>query len=88
MGYTPSGIPTKSKACAWYEKPAGAGLSDTALDETVVFAGIRATYPEPQKLVGRQVIVVADGNVRWDHLVNGFNAALVARFKNISFGTQ
>ena len=35
-----------------------------------------------------QVIVVADGNVRWDHLVNGFNAALVARFKNISFGTQ
>ena len=35
-----------------------------------------------------QLIVVADGNVRWDHLVNGFNAALVARFKNISLGTQ
>lgn len=35
-----------------------------------------------------QVIVVADGNVRWDHLVNAFNAALVAEFKNISFGTK
>lgn len=35
-----------------------------------------------------QVIVVADGNVRWDHLVNAFNAALVARFKNITFGTK
>jgi len=35
-----------------------------------------------------QVIVIADGNVRWDHLVNAFNAALVARFKNITFGTR
>ncbi len=35
-----------------------------------------------------QVIVVADGEVRWDHLVNAFNAAVVARFKNITFGTQ
>lgn len=35
-----------------------------------------------------QVIIAADGNVRWDHLVNAFNAALVARFKNISFGTK
>ncbi len=35
-----------------------------------------------------QVIVVPEKNVRWDHVVNAFNAALVARFKNISFGTQ
>jgi biopolymer transport protein ExbD len=35
-----------------------------------------------------QVIVVAESDVRWDHLVNAFNAALVARFKNITFGTR
>ncbi len=35
-----------------------------------------------------QVIVVADANVRWDHVVNAFNAALAARFENISFGTR
>jgi biopolymer transport protein ExbD len=35
-----------------------------------------------------QVIIVADGNVKWDHLVNAFNASLAARFKNITFGTK
>jgi biopolymer transport protein ExbD len=35
-----------------------------------------------------QVIIVASGNVRWDHLVNALNAALAAKFKNITFGTE
>jgi biopolymer transport protein ExbD len=50
-----------------------------------VLAGLRES---PAFTSESQVIIVADGNVRWDHLVNAFNAALVARFKNISFGTK
>ncbi|MBN1344987.1 MAG: biopolymer transporter ExbD [Phycisphaerae bacterium] len=49
---------------------------------------LEALRESPAFSADSQVIIVADGNVRWDHLVNAFNAALVARFKNISFGTR
>jgi len=31
------------------------------------------------------VIIQPSGNVRWQHVVNAFNAALGARFKHIAF---
>ncbi len=49
---------------------------------------LAALRESPAFTAESQVIVVADGNVRWDHLVNAFNAALIAKFKNISFGTK
>ena len=31
------------------------------------------------------VIIKPDGKVRWQHVVNGFNAAIAARYTNVSF---
>lgn len=50
-----------------------------------ILRGLRESGPFDAQT---QVIVVAGGNVRWDHLVNAFNASLAARFENITFGTQ
>lgn len=50
-----------------------------------MLAGLRES---PAFAADSRVIIVADGNVRWDHLVNAFNAAMVARLENISFATR
>ncbi len=33
------------------------------------------------------VIIRPDGRVRWQHVVNAFNAAIAARYSNVSFAT-
>ncbi len=34
------------------------------------------------------VVIAASGNVAWDHVVNAYNAAVRAGFKNIGFGSR
>lgn len=42
--------------------------------------GRRGAYPPDNP-----IMIKPDGNVRWQHVVNAFNAAVAARYSNISF---
>jgi len=42
--------------------------------------GLRGPYKDDAP-----VIITPDGAVRWQHVVNAFNAAITARYRNVSF---
>jgi biopolymer transport protein ExbD len=42
--------------------------------------GLNGPYPDDNP-----VLIKPDGAVRWQHVVNAFNAAVAARYKNVSF---
>jgi len=42
--------------------------------------GLRGPYKDDAP-----VIIEPDGAVRWQHVVNAFNAAITARYRNVSF---
>jgi len=42
--------------------------------------GLTGPYPDDNP-----VLIKPDGAVRWQHVVNAFNAAVAARYKNVSF---
>lgn len=48
-------------------------------------AFLAAVLTEPGFDTETPMVIVADGNVRWDHVVHAWNAALRAGWKNIAF---